>query len=462
MEKKENFLHKFFLQRYTSATFMTRQRANVFMWIQIVFICLILLAQASTNILTPEVATKFYNLSMFIILGGFFICLFILKSGMYKAAAYCGIILPLILVVAQALQVNTMSGKYIYLLYLLIFIVMASLFGTRGTILIITFLVIAAGILIVVRSGDIIPGDKHGSTISNITIVTLFISVLCMLIFKIVNSTLDEAESKNMALQKSLSENNKILETCASVAVTLKNTSEDLSMNAAVFSKSAQAQAAGVEEISSTMEEMLSSVSQNADNSAEAATISEKSYGLAGEGTEIVNNAVLAINEINASSKKISEIINLMNDIAFQTNLLALNASIEAARAGDSGRGFAVVAAEVRNLAQRSRAASDEIGKLIKNSVEKVELGTTQVNRSGESLKEIFHSIEQTRRIIEEINLLSREQKEGLGQITTALNQADTMSQQTASGAEELHASAEQLKMTSAELQELMAFVKKQ
>jgi methyl-accepting chemotaxis protein len=356
------------------------------------------------------------------------------------------------------MQVDTMSGKYIYQLYLMIFIVMASLFGSRSTIIVITSLVIAAGVLIIIKSGNIIPADKIGSSISNMIIVTLFICALCILIFKIVNATLGEAESKNMELEKSLTENNRILGTCATVAMTLKDTSEDLTINAATFSKNAQVQAAGVEEISSTMEEMLSSVSQNADNSAEAEALSEKSYKLAGEGTEIVNNAVIAINDINESSKKISEIISLMNDIAFQTNLLALNASIEAARAGESGRGFAVVASEVRNLAQRSRAASDEISKLIKNSVEKVEIGTTHVNKSGESLKEIFSSIDQTRKIIEEINLLSREQKEGLGQITTALNQTDTMSQQTASAAEELHSSAEQLKQTSAELQQLMAF----
>jgi len=460
MLNKKNILAGFFLKKYDSSPFMTRQRASVFMWIQIVFIFLILLTQASTNILTPEVATKFYNLSMFFILSGFIVCLFILKSGSYNTAAYSGIILPLILVVAQGLQVSTMSGKYIYLLYLLIFIVMASLFGRRSTIIVITMFVIASTIIIVIKSGQIIPPDKHISTISNMVIVTIFIAVLCMLIFKIVNATLDEAQSKNSELTKSLAENNRILQTCATVAVTLKNTSEDLSINAATFSKNAQIQASGVEEISSTMEEMLSSVNQNADNSSEAESISEKSYRLAGEGTEIVNNAVVAINEINESSKKISEIIILINDIAFQTNLLALNASIEAARAGDSGRGFAVVASEVRNLAQRSREASDEISKLIKNSVEKVEIGTTQVNRSGESLKEIFSSIEQTRKIIEEINLLSREQKEGLGQVTTALNQADTMSQQTASAAEELHSSAEQLKQTSAELQELMTVFK--
>ncbi len=459
MDKTARFPEKYFLKKYTDAPFMNRQRAYVFMWIQIVFICLISLAQASTNILSPDAATKFYNMSMFAILGGFVLCLFILKAGAYRIAAYCGIILPLLLVTAQALQVNTISGKYIYMLYLLIFIVMASLFGTRNTIITITLIVISAGIFIIVKSGDIIPPDRHGSTIANMTMVSLFICVLCILTFKIVMATLAETEKKNAELEKSLSENNSILKTCASVSGTLSSTSIDLSGNAAGFSKSAQAQAAGVEEISSTMEEMLSSVSQNADNSAEAEMLSEKSYKLADDGTEIVNKAVNAINEVNESSKKISEIINLINDIAFQTNLLALNASIEAARAGESGRGFAVVASEVRNLAQRSRGASDEIGQLIKSSVERIGIGTELVNKSGESLKEIFTSIEQTRRIISEMHSLSREQKDGLGQITTALNQADTESQQTAAAAEELHSSAEQLKQLSAELQELMASV---
>ena len=237
-------------------------------------------------------------------------------------------------------------------------------------------------------------------------------------------------------------------------------TSDDINKASYSLSSAASEQAAGVEEISSTMEEMLSSVSQNAENSNEADHLSETSFRLAGEGTEIVNNAVLAINEVKESSKKISEIITLINDIAFQTNLLALNAAVEAARAGDSGRGFAVVATEVRNLAQRSRGASDEIGKLIKTSVEKVNTGTDLVNKSGLSLKEIFNSIEKTKFIITEINTISKEQKNGLGEITLSLNQADVASQQTAAAAEELSSTADQLKHNSEEMQELMSFFK--
>lgn len=454
----KNFFENYFLYKYENASFMTRQRAAVFMWMQIVFICLMALAQTSTNILSPEVATPFYNVSMLIITAGFAACLFILKTGAYKTAAYSGILLPLFLVTAQALQVNTVTGKYTYILFLMIFIVMASLFGTRITIISVTVMVVFAGVLIIQKSGSIIPVERHGSSMANMAIASMFISVLCMLTLKIVKATIDEVEKKNADLEQSLDEINAILKTCSSVATTLNSTAEDLSANAAEFSVSAQTQAAGVEEISSTMEELLASVSQNADSSAEAEILSEKSYRLAGEGTEVVNSAVSAINDVNESSKKILEIINLINDIAFQTNLLALNASVEAARAGESGRGFAVVASEVRNLAQRSRSASDDINRLIKASVEKVSTGTDLVNKSGRALKEIFNSIEQTRKIIAELNSVSREQKEGLGQLTLSLNQADTVSQQTAAAAEELFSSSEQLKQNSSQLQELMSF----
>lgn len=272
--------------------------------------------------------------------------------------------------------------------------------------------------------------------------------------------TANELGSVNQHVNALLVKLKEIVNSMKKTSDVLFVTSSDINRASYSLSGSANEQAAGVEEISSTMEEMLSSVSQNADNSGEADHLSETSYRLAGEGTGIVNKAVLAINEVKESSKKISDIITLINDIAFQTNLLALNAAVEAARAGDSGRGFAVVATEVRNLAQRSRAASDEISKLIKNSVEKVNTGTELVNLSGTSLKEIFESIEKTKFIITEITTISREQKNGLGDITQSLNQADVISQQTAAAAEELSSTADQLKLNSEEMQQLMKFFK--
>ncbi len=224
------------------------------------------------------------------------------------------------------------------------------------------------------------------------------------------------------------------------------------------LSQSAAQQASGIEEISSTIEEMLSSVVQNSDNATEANRLVENSYKPAEDGTRIVLETVDSINRINASSKKIEEIISVINDIAFQTNLLALNASVEAARAGEHGRGFAVVATEVRNLAQRSRTSSDEIGKLIRNSVENVADGTKLANESGKALHEIFTGIKQVRMIVSEIYSASVEQKSGLNQITQAISEADMATQKNAAASEELASTAETLSDNSTLMNNMMKY----
>ncbi|PKL16090.1 MAG: hypothetical protein CVV49_18025, partial [Spirochaetae bacterium HGW-Spirochaetae-5] len=191
-------------------------------------------------------------------------------------------------------------------------------------------------------------------------------------------------------------------------------------------------QASSLEEIAATVEETNASTRQNASNASEANKLSEASSSLAVEGGHIVEKAVLSIGEINNSSKKISEIITMINDISFQTNLLALNAAVEAARAGDQGRGFAVVAGEVRNLAQRSAGAAKEIGTLIKDSISKIDEGTELVNKSGDALKDIIMSAKQVKDIISEIAASSDEQSRGIEQITISVTEMDNMTQQNA------------------------------
>jgi len=217
-------------------------------------------------------------------------------------------------------------------------------------------------------------------------------------------------------------------------------------------------QASALEEIASTIEESTATIKQNAENSQNASSLSRESLTRAEDGGKIVDNSVDAIVEINSSSKKIGEIISVINEIAFQTNLLALNASVEAARAGEQGRGFAVVAGEVRNLAQRAGNAAKEIEDLIKDSIEKVELGTDLSKQSGDALREIIERIHTVNNTISEIAAAGEEQKSGIEQINTAVIEMDTMTQQNASLVEETASASEEM---SNQAQELLALVER-
>jgi methyl-accepting chemotaxis protein len=211
-------------------------------------------------------------------------------------------------------------------------------------------------------------------------------------------------------------------------------------------------QASSLEEVAATIEETTSSINQNADNAKNANELSAKMSIMAEEGGRVVLEAVLAINEISEASKKIEEIITVINEIAFQTNLLALNAAVEAARAGEQGRGFAVVAGEVRNLAQRSGSAAKEISSLIKETLAKVEKGTQLSNKSGESLSAIIVSVKNVNRLVSEIDAATNEQKQGTSQINIAVSELDSMTQQNAGLVEETASASEEMANQAQEL----------
>ena len=215
-------------------------------------------------------------------------------------------------------------------------------------------------------------------------------------------------------------------------------------------------QASAIEEIASTIEEASATINQNFQNSKTANTLANKTKEMADKGNEIVMNAVSSIHDINKSSKEIEDIIILIDKISSQTNLLALNASIEAARAGEHGKGFAVVAGEVRNLAQQSTDAASKITTLIRQSTQKIEDGTLLANQSGESLRDIVISMDELATIIAELTHASSEQKQGMDQINTAIDEMDSMTQQNAGLVEETASSSEEMAAQALQLKTMM------
>jgi methyl-accepting chemotaxis protein len=223
------------------------------------------------------------------------------------------------------------------------------------------------------------------------------------------------------------------------------------------LSQRTEQQAAALQQTAASMEQLGSTVKLNADNARQANQLALSASGVAVQGGEVVNQVVATMKGIQDSSRRIADIIGVIDGIAFQTNILALNAAVEAARAGEQGRGFAVVATEVRSLAQRSATAAREIKTLISASVERVEQGTAQVDLAGAKMAEIVGSVQRVTDIMAEISAASAEQSSGVNQVGQAVTQMDQTTQQNAALVEEGTAAAESLKGQAQQLVQAVA-----
>ena len=236
--------------------------------------------------------------------------------------------------------------------------------------------------------------------------------------------------------------------------------SSQIAIGNADLSQRTEEQASALQETAASMEQLGSTVKQNADNAREANHLAMSASAVAQKGGEVVGQVVDTMRDINDSSKRIVDIISVIDGIAFQTNILALNAAVEAARAGEQGRGFAVVASEVRNLAQRSAEAAKEIKTLITASVERVEQGSALVGQAGVTMEEVVTSIRRVTDIMGEISSASTEQSQGVTQVGEAVSQMDQVTQQNAALVEESAAAAESLKQQALQLVSAVAVFK--
>ncbi len=238
---------------------------------------------------------------------------------------------------------------------------------------------------------------------------------------------------------------------------TIAEAADQISAGNLELSSRTEQQASSLEETASSMEELTSTVRQNADNAREANALAQTASQVAGRGGETVGRVVQTMDAITESSKKIVDIIGVIDGIAFQTNILALNAAVEAARAGEQGRGFAVVASEVRNLAQRSAGAAKEIKELIGNSVNKVEEGSRLVSDAGTTMQEIVDSIGRVTAIMSQIAMASAEQSSGIEQVNQAVAQMDQVTQQNAALVEEAAAASDAMREQAQALSALVS-----
>ncbi len=320
--------------------------------------------------------------------------------------------------------------------------------GSAGIILI-----ICIGTFIIIRSRIIRPLITITDLASELSKGNLCVEI-------VYSDRKDEIGKLAKSFSTLVKSNKEIVKNIKESANSVNLAASEIASGSADLSARTEQQASNLEETAASMEEITGTVRNNSSNATNANELSTKASSIANSGGKVVEDAVIAMGNIEKSSKKISDIIGVIDEIAFQTNLLALNAAVEAARAGDAGRGFAVVASEVRALAGRSASASKEIKALINESALQVQNGVQLVNQAGVTLKDIVSSVNKVAHIVSEISSASSQQATGIDEINSAVSQMDEATQQNAALVEENTAAAQSMLEQAKNLEKFIAFFK--
>ncbi len=469
-----------FLKEYSASNFSIQQKSRILFWFIVIAIFLTILSALANNILSPQAATITYNVAQTILVFSFFVFLYMLKKGKYQIAGFLGVFVPMILVFVQAYSIPTAAGKYIYCLYLLIFIVMSSLFGNNKTMSIITaFVIILSGVYIY-NSHGILPPDKMRSLFVHMTIASLFIFTLSYLSYKVMINTIKKIDEQNKELLIQMEKIQAIINTGLKVSKQQKEVSNIMFDNSSTFNNEIQKQASSLEEISASIEEisasgdslsnmgilqehrtrelinnlkmMYSLIMESNNKMRLAMEIKNKLVAKISKSDKELDNCTIAMKRALESSTKVFEATNLINEVSDQINLLSLNASIEAARAGEYGKGFAVVAEEIGKLAEKTQSNTKDIYKLIEATGNELQSTNNSLTNVAKVSADIKNYVENLETIINEVSNLS-------DQDLSINNTVQNNAQIVLNGSSELTVSMEELKGALNEIAESLSII---